>query len=168
MNKMREIRIEKVTLNIGAGEAGAKLEKGMKLLEKLTNSKPVKTKTQKRIPTWGVRPGLEIGAKVTLRRKKIELIKKLLASIGNKLKSTQINNGTFSFGIHEYIDIPGFDYIAEIGIIGFEVAVTLQRPGFRIKRRSIKTKKIPKKHDITKEETIEFVKNNFNTKIIEE
>lgn len=168
MNKMREIRIEKITLNIGAGEAGAKLDKGVKLLQNITNSKPIKTKSNKRIPTWGVRPGLEIGSKVTLRRKKVELLKRLLAAIGNKLKSSQFNNGTFSFGIHEYIDIPGVNYDPEIGIIGLEVAVTLQRPGFRIKRRSIKTKKIPLKHDITKEETVEFVKNNFAIKIIEE
>lgn len=157
-----------MTLNIGAGEAGAKLDKAMKLLQNITNNKPIKTKSKKRIPTWGVRPGLEIGSKVTLRRKKIELLKRLLTSIGNKLRQSQFNNGTFSFGIPEYIDIAGVNYDPEIGIIGLEVAITLERPGFRIKRRSIKTRKVPTKHDITKEETIEFVKNNFGTKIIEE
>ena len=41
--------------------------KGLKLLEKLTSCKPVETKTQKRVPGWGLRPGLAIGCKVTVR-----------------------------------------------------------------------------------------------------
>jgi len=168
MNKMREIRIEKITLNIGAGEAGPKLDRAFKLLQKITNAKPIKTKSHKRIPTWGVRPGLEIGCKVTLRRKKLELLKNLLIAASNKLKPSQFHNGTFSFGVPEYIDIPGVSYDAEIGIIGLEVAVTLERPGFRIKRRSIKTKKIPSKHNITKEESIEFMKKNFGIEIEEQ
>ena len=45
MNKTREIRIEKVTLNIGAGKSTDKLEKGLKLFELLTSAKPVKTFT---------------------------------------------------------------------------------------------------------------------------
>jgi len=168
MNKMREIRIEKITLNIGAGEAGPKLDRAVKLLQKITNAKPIKTKSHKRIPTWGVRPGLEIGCKVTLRKKKVELLKNLLIAADNKLKPSQFHNGTFSFGVPEYINIPNVNYDPEIGIIGLEVAVTLERPGFRIKRRSIKTKKIPPKHTITKEEAIEFMKKNFGIEIGEQ
>ena len=40
---MREIRIEKITLNIRAGEAGPKLDRGVKLLQKITNAKPIKS-----------------------------------------------------------------------------------------------------------------------------
>ncbi len=55
-----------------------------------------------------------------------------------------------------------------MGIIGLEAAVTLERPGFRIKRRKIKKAKIPARHRITKEEAIQFVKDKFNLNITEE
>ena len=47
---MREIRIEKVTLNIGAGKDQKKLENGVALLKNLTGVTPVKTKAKKRKP----------------------------------------------------------------------------------------------------------------------
>ena len=76
MNSMRDIRIEKVTLNCGVGEAGDKLDNAMKLLEQITGKKPVKTTTMKRIPTWGVRPKLTIACKVTIRHQEaVELLK---------------------------------------------------------------------------------------------
>ena len=60
-NVMKGIRIEKITLNIGAGKNEDLLKKGLKLLHKITSTKPVETKTKKRIPGWGLRPGLAIG-----------------------------------------------------------------------------------------------------------
>lgn len=65
MNPMRNIRIEKVTLNIGAGKDQNKLDKARLLLKAITGIEPVKTVTQKRIPGWGLRPGLPIGCKIT-------------------------------------------------------------------------------------------------------
>ena len=74
MGAMKDIRIEKVTLNIGAGKDQAKLEKGMKLIKNITGLSPVKTHSKKRIPEWGIRPGLPIGCKITLRNKKRGMI----------------------------------------------------------------------------------------------
>jgi len=54
----------------------------------------------------------------------------------------------------------------KIGIIGLEAAVTLQRPGFRIKKRRLKKKRVHRKHLITKEEAIEFVKREFNVEVV--
>ena len=68
MNLMRNIRVEKVTLNIGAGKDQAKLEKGVVLLNSIADATPIKTITNKRIQEWGLRPGLPIGCKVTLRK----------------------------------------------------------------------------------------------------
>jgi len=166
-NVMRRIKIEKVTLNIGVGKNPEKMEKAIKLLKKITNRKPVKTKTNKRIPAWEIRPGLEIGCKVTVRGKEAEeLLKKLLEAKDNKLLERNFDdNGNLSFGIKEYIDIPGIKYDHDIGIIGLEVAVTLERPGFRIKRRKKAKKKIGKKHRITKQEAINFMKEKFNITI---
>lgn len=164
MNTMKEIRIEKVTLNIGTGGPGEKLEKALKLLNKITGLKAISTTTKKRIPTWDIRPGLQIGCKVTVRRKKAEeLLDKLIKANQEKITSLKFDkHGNFSFGIHEYIDIPGIQYDASIGIIGLDVAVTLERPGFRIKKREIKRRKISQKHKITKEEAINFINKKYN------
>ena len=43
MNKMQEIRIEKVTLNIGVGKNQDKLDKAIQLLNLITGEKPIKT-----------------------------------------------------------------------------------------------------------------------------
>lgn len=170
MNPSTEIRIEKVTLNIGAGKSTDKLEKGLKLLEMLSGSKPVKTITTKRIAGWGLRPGLPIGCKVTLRGVKAhELLKQLLGALDNKLRDRQFDNeGNIAFGIKEYIDIPGVEYSPEIGVIGFQVCATLERPGFRIKKRRLLNKKVGKKHKITKEDAIGFMKKNFNIQLEED
>ena len=168
MNPMTRVRIEKVTLNIGAGKDSAKLEKGMKLLKIITNKTPVKTVTQKRIPGWGIRPGLPIGCKVTLRGKKaIEILQRLFYAKENTLNEKQFDdNGNVSFGIPEYIDIKDIKYDPEIGVTGLEVCVTLEKPGFRIKRRRQKKKKIPDKHKVKKNEAIEFIQKEFNIKIM--
>ena len=170
MNTMRNIRIEKITLNIGAGKDQDLLEKSMQLLKHITGIGPVKTLSKKRIPEWGLRVGLPIGCKITLRKKPAkDLLIRLLKAKDNSLKESQFNNnGNIAFGIEEYIDIPGADYDPKIGIMGLEVCVTLERPGFRIKKRRIQKKKIHKNHAITKQEAIDFMKKEFNIKTGEE
>ena len=170
MNVMRQLRIEKLTLNIGAGKDQAKLEKGLKLLKSITGAKPVKTVTQKRIAGWGIRPGLPIGCKLTLRKEKAkDILMRALDAKEFTLKARQFDlAGNLSFGVHEYIDIKNAKYDPEIGIMGLEICVTFERPGYRIKRRRLYKKSLGKKHLVTKEEAMEFMKNNFNVKIEEE
>ena len=163
---MKTIRVEKITLNMGTSKNVDKLERAIKLLNRITGAKPVKTITDKRIPTWNLRPGIPVGAKVTIRKNTTELLKKLFQAVDNKIKARQINAGTFAFGIKEYIDIPNMKYDPELKVLGLEVTVTLERPGFRIKRRRLKNKKVGKHHLITKEETIEFLKKEFNVNVI--
>jgi len=129
--------------------------------------KAVKTKARKRIPAFGIRPGLEIGCKVTLRGKKAEeLLKKLLESVNNQLKDKQINNEDFSFGIEEYIEIPGLEYQRDIGMIGLSVTVVFKRKGKRVEIKKIKRGKIPKRQRVTKKEIIEYLNKNLNTEIV--
>lgn len=167
MNPMKNIRIEKLTLNIGAGKEQSKLEKGVLLLKTITGIDPVKTITNKRIPSWGVRPGLPIGCKLTLRKQSAkELIKRLLKAKENKLKESNFDDlGNVSFGIHEYIDIPGIEYDPKIGVLGLQVCITLERPGYRIKKRKLKQKKIAKSHVIKKPDAVEFMKKEFNVNV---
>lgn len=167
MNPMQNTRIEKLTLNIGAGKDPAKLEKGITLLKAITGIDPVKTVTTKRIAEWGLRPGLPIGCKITLRKKAAqELFTRLLKAKDNKISDCSIDNkGNVSFGIPEYIDIPGVTYNPTIGIIGLQACLTLEKPGYRIKRRKIRPKKISSKQTVTKREAITFLQKTFNTTI---
>ncbi|MBW2982330.1 50S ribosomal protein L5 [Candidatus Woesearchaeota archaeon] len=167
MNPMRDIRIEKITLNIGSGKDQARLDKGIKLLQTLTGIKPVKTFAKKRIPGWGLRPGLPIGCKLTLRKQAaFDILARLLKAADNNLKPSQFDmSGNVAFGIPEYIDIPEAKYDPSIGIMGLEVCVTLERPGFRIKRRRLRKRKISGRHTITKEEAIKFMESKFNIKV---
>ncbi len=150
---------------MGIGQAGDPLDKAVKLMESISGSKAVQTTTNKRIPTWNIRPGLAVGCLVTLRKKKVELLKNLLAAVKNTLKASQFSGRTVSFGIPEYIDIPEAKYDPDIGIIGLQVSVTLERPGYRVIRRSVRKGKIGKNSQISSEETIEFMKNKFNVEI---
>jgi len=163
-NVMRKIKIEKVVLNVGGTADG--LDKGFRLIKFLTKKQPAKIKSTKRIPTWGVRPGLEVGAVVTLRKDFNDFLKKLLISIDNTLKIKQISENNFSFGIKEYIEIPGVEYQRDIGIIGLDVTVVFKRSGRRVGQRKIKRGKVSKKQTITKEEIIKFMEENFQTKFI--
>ena len=167
MNPMQEIMIDKVTLNIGAGDDKQKVEKAVKLLEMLTEKKAVVTNSKKR-STFGVPKGKPLGAMVTLRKKDAEeFLKKAFVAKENKISASQIDSGgNLSFGIKEYIDLPGVRYSHNIGMSGFDVSVTLERKGFRIKRRRIKKTKIPEKQKISKEETAEWLKSKFGVETI--
>ncbi len=165
-NKMREVEIEKVILSIGA--VSNELEKAAKLLKLISGMQTVRTKARKRIPAFGIRPGLEIGVKVTLRGKKAEeILKKLLASVNNQLKTKQINDEDLSFGIEEYIEIPGIEYQRDIGMIGLNVSVIFKRKGKRIEIKKRRKGKIPKRQKTTKQEIIELLNKKFNTEIVE-
>ncbi len=165
-NRMRAIRVEKLTLNVGAGKDQALMEKAERLIEQLTGIKPVKTRTQKRIPAWGLRPGLPIGLKLTLRGEKaLELIPRLLAAKNKVLKPSNVDAaGNVSFGIMEYIDIEGAKYDPEIGIIGLQVCITLERPGYRVKRRRIRPAPLGRRHRIRPDEAKEFLSEQFGVR----
>lgn len=167
MNPMQELKIEKLTLNIGAGDDKQKVEKSVKLLEMLSGKKAVVTHSKKR-STFGVAKGKAIGAMVTLRKNDAEeFLKNAFVAKEKKISSKSIDkDGNFSFGIREYIDIPGVRYSHEIGMMGFDVAVTMARRGFRIKRRRIKKTQIPRKQKISKEETVEWLKSKFGIELI--
>lgn len=165
---MREIKIEKITLNIGVGEPGEKLENAKVLLERMTGKRSVKTFSKRRIPEWGLRLGVEIGTKVTVRGKEVyELLKRLFKAVDGKVKDSCFDNrGNLSFGIQEYIQVPGMKYDPRIGIIGMNACVTLQRAGYKISEKKRGRSSIGKKHIITKQESIDFFRKNFDLEVI--
>ncbi|BBD71907.1 50S ribosomal protein L5 [Sulfodiicoccus acidiphilus] len=166
-NPMRRIRIVKVTVNIGIGEPGERLNRAFSLLEELTQSKPVMTKAKRSIRDFGVRKGTSIGVKVTLRGKKgMEFLRRALEALGNKVKSSSFDDyGNFSFGIAEHTLLPGTRYDPEVGIFGMDIAVTMERPGYRVMRRRAKPSKIPRRHRVNREEAIEFFKKELGVEV---
>lgn len=163
--QMRNIKIEKIVLNIGCGTK-VPVENAKTILEQISGVKAIITKTKKR-STFGVAKEKPIGCKVTIRKNVDEFLQMLLEAKGNKLKASNFDDsGNFSFGIEEYIDIPNMEYEPKIGILGFDASVVLERPGFRVKRKKL-SKKIGKRHKIKKEEAMNFVKEKFNA-VIEE
>lgn len=166
-NLMQIPRIDKVVVNIGVGNSGERLVKAETLLERLTGRRPVRAVSKHKIPAWSLRKREPIGCKVTLRGKEAEdFLKKGFVAKDNVVKESNFDcRGNFSFGINEYIDFPGIKYDPDIGIFGMDISVTMERPGYRIKRRSIQKKKIPSKDILTKEESIEFIRKKFGITI---
>lgn len=168
MNSMKEIRIGKTVLNIGVGHGGRELSEAENVLEELTQQKPVRTFAQQTNQTWEVREGAPIGCKITLRKDSaVEVLEKLLEVKGGEIKSSSFDdNGNFSFGIEEHIEIPGLEYDPDVGIFGLDVSVNLVRPGFRVKKRRREPKTIPDSHRIDSEEAIDFVKQKFDVRVV--
>ncbi len=166
-NPMRDVVLEKVTANIGVGASGQPLENAKVLLERLTSRKPAQTIARLRNPVFKVRKGDAIGAKVTLRGKAAaDFLKRALDAVDSKVSERSFDRrGNFSFGIREYIDFPGIKYDPKLGIIGFDVCVTLARRGFRVARRKRMRSRVGKSHLLSKEEGLSYAREKLGVQI---
>ncbi len=168
-NPMRELLLEKVTVNIGVGEAGDRLQKARKILELVTGQKPVITRAKITNRDLALRPGMEIGCKVTIRGEPAEaFLKRAFWTRNNRIAEYSFDpEGNFSFGVADYTDFEGVKYDPEIGIFGMDVTVTLMRRGKRIARRRMLQAKIPRHHRVSQEEGREWVRTKFNVEVVE-
>ncbi|AGO61128.1 50S ribosomal protein L5 [Ferroplasma acidiphilum] len=168
-NPMRKIAIDKVVINIGVGAAGERLTKATKVIELLTGHKPVITSAKKTIRDFNIRKGLNIGAKVTLRKDDAyKFLKEAFYAKDYKIPVYSFDKqGNAYFGITDYTDFKGMKYDPDIGIFGMDIAIILKRAGgYRLPRRRIAPKSIPRSIGISKEETIQFLEENFNAQIV--
>ncbi len=162
-------RIAKVTVNISVGAATERLGKAMQVIEELAGQKPVPRRAKRTIKDFGIRKGENIAAKVTLRGEKaIEFLKKAFEAVGYKIKASSFDEfGNVAFGIKEHIMIPGVKYDPEIGVFGMDVAITFERPGFRVlRRRRCRKKSIPRRHRVTREEAMVYLHKLFGVDIV--
>jgi len=168
MNRMRTVTLHKVVVNIGVGEAGERLERAKRVLELITTHKPVQTLSRTTNKDHGIRDGMPIGTKVTLRGDVAhDFLKRAFWTRDNRIASYSFDpRGNFSFGIGDYTDFEGMKYDPDIGIFGMDVSATLSRSGFRIARRRIRKKTVPERHRVTMKEGQQFLRDHFNVEVV--
>lgn len=161
-------KIEKVTINIGVGEAGERLKKAEMVLQNITDHIPIQTLSKTTNKDWSIRERMAIGCKVTLRGKGAEqFLKDALQTRENKMADYSFDDqGNLSFGIPDHTLFKDQKYDPNIGIFGMDICITMQRSGYRIKRRRIGRKKIPQRHQVTKEDTMKFFTKQFNVEVV--
>jgi large subunit ribosomal protein L5 len=167
--KSMKPHIAKVTINIGVGESGEKLKKAESVLESVTKQKPIQTLSKTTNKDWSLRKFMPIGCKVTLRKKAAEtFLINALKIRENKISEYSFDNqGNFSFGVPDHTLFEGQKYDPNIGIFGMDICVTVENPGYRIKHRRIDQRKIPQRHQLTKEATMQFITEAFNVEVVE-
>ncbi|MCY3803743.1 MAG: 50S ribosomal protein L5 [Gammaproteobacteria bacterium] len=134
-NLMQVPRIEKITLNIGVGEA-ARDKKTIKDviadLEKIAGQKAVVTKARKSIAGFSIRENFPIGCKVTLRRTRMyEFLDRLISIAIPRVRDFRglspksfDGRGNYSMGVTEQIIFPEIDYDKIDAIRGMDIAIT--------------------------------------------
>ena len=134
-NVMDVPRIQKITINMGVGEAVADkkvIEHALSDMEKIAGQKPVTTLSRKSVASFKVRDGYPIGCKVTLRREKMyEFLDRLVnLSIPRVRDFRGLNGksfdgrGNYSLGIKEQIIFPEIEYEKVDKIRGMDITIT--------------------------------------------
>ncbi len=163
-------KIGSVKINVSLGMAGAPLERAKTIISSLVgeDQEPTETTAKNTWRSWGIRKHQPVGITVTVRgQRAYELLMRLLHAKEYKIKGRSIDRtGNFAFGIREHIDIPGMGYDPNLGIIGMDVIVQMERIGYRVKRRSYQKKKIGKSHYVTPVETKIFLKEKYDVEIL--
>lgn len=179
---MEAPKIEKITLNIGLGNAkndSKALQAALDELMLITGQKPIVTKAKKDVSNFKIRKGFPVGCKVTLRKNYMyEFLERLCAvalprtrdfrGLSNKSFDGQ---GNYSFGIKEQVVFPEIDYDKVDTIRGMDVIITtsagndeisyemLKAMGLPIKEKSAQTEEVPVEEVPIQEDNLNEEKN---------
>ena len=133
-NPMQVPRLEKVTINMGVGDAlkdGRMLEAAVDDLSIIAGQKPVITKARKSIAGFKLREGMSIGAKVTLRGDRMwEFIDRLVSTAIPRIRDFRGLNprafdgrGNYTLGLTEQLIFPEIDYDKVVKVRGMDITV---------------------------------------------
>ncbi len=134
-NPMQVPRIEKITVNMGVGEAVADkklMENAAADLQKITGQKPLLCKSKKSVATFKLREGLAIGAKVTLRGERMyEFLDRLISIAMPRIRDFRgvsarsfDGRGNYNFGVKEQIIFPEIQYDQVDKVRGMDITIT--------------------------------------------
>jgi large subunit ribosomal protein L5 len=138
-NPMQVPKLEKVTCNIGIGEASRNaklLEMAMEQLANITGQKPTIRKARKSIAAFKLRAGMPVGVKVTLRRYRMYEFLDRLISIGlprvRDFRGVNPNSfdgrGNYTVGIRDILVFPEVEYQKVEGTVGMNITITTSAP----------------------------------------
>ena len=134
-NVMQVPRIEKVTINMGVGEAiGDKkiIENALADMEKIAGQKPVTTLARKSVASFKVRDGYPIGCKVTLRKERMyEFLDRLISIAIPRIRDFRgmspksfDGRGNYNMGVKEQIIFPEIEYEKIDAIRGMDISIS--------------------------------------------
>jgi large subunit ribosomal protein L5 len=134
-NAMEIPKIEKITLNMGVGEASQdkkKVQTAAAEMELIAGQKPVITKAKKSIAQFKLREGMPIGCKVTLRRERMyEFLDRLITIAMPRIRDFRGLNpksfdgrGNYAMGLKEQIIFPEISYDQIEKVRGMDIIVT--------------------------------------------
>jgi len=134
-NIMQVPHIEKVTINMGVGEAiGDKkvIENALADMEKISGQKPVTTLARKSVASFKVRDGYPIGCKVTLRKDRMyEFLDRLISVAIPRIRDFRgmspkafDGRGNYNMGVKEQIIFPEIEYEKIDAIRGMDINIT--------------------------------------------
>jgi len=136
---MQVPRIEKITLNMGVGEAIADkkvMENAVSDLRTIAGQQPIVTKARKSVAAFKIREGWPIGCKVTLRRERMyEFLDRLINIAIPRVRDFRglsakafDGRGNYSLGMKEQIVFPEIDYDKIDALRGLDITITTSAP----------------------------------------
>ncbi len=128
-------RIEKITLNMGVGEAVADkkvMEHAVSDMEKIAGQKPVVTKAKKSVAAFKIRDDYPVGCKVTLRRERMyEFLDRLVNIAIPRIRDFRgisgksfDGRGNYNMGVKEQIIFPEIEYDKIDALRGMNITIT--------------------------------------------
>jgi large subunit ribosomal protein L5 len=134
-NPMQVPRIEKITINMGVGDAVSDkklIENAVADLQKIAGQKPLLCKSRKSIASFKLREGLAIGTKVTLRGARMyEFLDRLISIALPRVRDFRgvssrsfDGRGNYNFGVKEQIIFPEIQYDQVDKVRGMDITIT--------------------------------------------